>query len=278
MAKVKLQLGKKNVGGGKKGALAPKFELPKAAMLVADNLYEYSFLLYGVGKIGKTSLLTQFPDPYFLMFDPLKRGMEMKQSRIKSWAQLLEAVAALEANPKYCKTVIFDTGYGAYDLCYQHMCEEYGVQTHQDAPFGFWKEVEREFKETQARVRDAGFGLVATAHCDEEEVTKFGMTRNVTVTQLGKQATRYYLAEMDIIGYYHFSESGERLLQIRGDSETLAGVRTEGKFLFPNGEPIKMINMGKSPKEAYNNFLSAFQNKLTTAKEAKGGTKLKLKK
>jgi len=268
MAKVKLGKKGKSKWTKSKGS---EFVLPTELSKPSMNLGEYTICIFGEGKVGKTSLISHFPNPYFLMFEISGKALSLLQSRIDSWPTFLACLDKLNENRNYCETVVMDTGYEAYDCCYQYMLEEFGVTNFKEAPYGFWKEVDKEFKSAHDRIVDMGFGLVVTAHCDEEEITKNGFTRHKTTLQLGKQATRYYKAAMDILAYYYIDGDGKRCLAIRGDESTLAGTRTEGRFLYTDGTDMMKIPMGKNSTEAYKNFIKAFNNGFINPDNKKGG-------
>jgi hypothetical protein len=66
-------------------------------------------------------------------------------------------------------------------------------------------------------------------------------------------------------------------LVIGGSDEVDAGHRIDGRFKYPNGEPINTVPMGRSPKEGYRNFVQAFENKMPGESEIKTTKKLVIK-
>ncbi|HOK47887.1 MAG TPA: AAA family ATPase, partial [Bryobacteraceae bacterium] len=55
------------------------------------NLGDYSILIYGPTKIGKTTLASQFPEALFLATEPGLNALEAYQIPITSWDGLLAA-------------------------------------------------------------------------------------------------------------------------------------------------------------------------------------------
>ncbi len=53
----------------KKKLEAEKFILPTQRSQIAESLEDYSMLIYGQKKIGKTTLLAEFLEAFFLMFE-----------------------------------------------------------------------------------------------------------------------------------------------------------------------------------------------------------------
>ena len=255
----------------------PKLTLPEAPSEISNNLSDYIWLLYGERKIGKTTLLAQFEDVFFLMFDPKNRGLAIYQRHVSKWEEFLKYIKLLEENPDYCKMVIIDTGFMAYEMCYAYVCKKHGVEDPRDKGWAVvWKDISREFMEAHERILNLGLGLGITAHADIKEITrKDGTSYNKLTTQLGSAAFKYYNGLVDIIAYYHYNEKGNRELLLRGDSLVEAGTRIEQHFQYTDGSPVVNIPMGKNPKEAFNNVQKAFNNQLMRPKEAERKSKTK---
>jgi hypothetical protein len=241
-----------------------KFKLPSGLSEPETDFGKMTWLIYGEPKIGKTSLLSHWDDPYFAMFEPGGKGLRIKQTFLPDWDTFLKLISALEENPDYCKTLVIDTGYAAYERCFDYCLAELDIDKPGDTKdFGMgWKFIDKEFKSAHDRIINLGLGFAVTAHSEEKDITKGGFTRHKTTTRLGAQATRFYTGLIDVIGYYHFTSDGERLLKLRGTNETLAGTRFEENFHYTDGEPIFDLDMGHSSKEAFTNLMLAFNNKL----------------
>ena len=70
-----------------------------------------------------------------------------------------------------------------------------------------------------------------------------------------------------------------RFLIIQGTDEIDAGHRLQDHFNYADGSKIERIDMGTSPKQAYINFINAFNNNLEGGKKKKKkGKKLRLRK
>ena len=227
-------------------------------------------MLYGERKIVKTTLLSQFDNPLFLMFDPLNKGLAIKQVYINSWPNfrnvLKQLKTKLKKSPNYCSMVIIDTGFMAYERCYQYMVRDVlGIKSAQNNDRGLaWKEISREFMEAHDLIFELGLGFAVTAHAAIAEITrKDGSKYNKLTTQLGAQAFKFYNGLVDVIAFYQYNNNNERELTIEGNALVEAGARIDNHFNYKNGEPVKDILMGKTSKDAYRNLLLAFNNKLT---------------
>lgn len=253
-----------------KGAGRPALEaliLPAVASTPVDSLFGYTYLFYGDRKIGKTTLAAQFPDPFFLMFEPGGRALTIRQADIQTWPEFLQYITLLEQNPGYCKTVVVDTGYMAYERCHEYCLEALGLEDPRDDAWGNgWKSIDREFRQAHQRLFNLNIGVIVTAHSEMREVKGFdGNVRDKLVTQLGKQATRYYAGIMDVIAYYTYDKAGRRVLRVQGNEDFEAGHRIKRHFRYTDGQPITFVPMGSSEEEAFKNLQLAFNNQLKPA-------------
>jgi AAA domain-containing protein len=243
-------------------------ELPADVSVPSEDIGDYTWLVYGERKIGKTSLCARFADPFFIMFEPGGRGLSIKQQFVQTWPQFLEVIELLEQKPDYCQTVVIDTGYMCYERCFQWGLKEMGIDDPHDASWGAaYKLIEKEFTAAYERLEALGLGMAVTAHSEVREVKhRSGLTYDKMTLQLSKAATRWFAGTLDVIAYYHFDENGRRMLTIAGSSEIEAGARCEGHFKYEGtGNPIETIPMGDSADEAYKNLSDAFKNQLEEA-------------
>jgi len=219
-----------------------------------------TFLIYGEKKIGKTSFCSHFEDALFLLFEPGAKSLDIYGMDMPSWNHCKKADKLLQDNPDKFKTVIVDTGYIAYDMCQKYILEENGLTDMPEDYGNTWTKIKSEFNTVQnSLARNRGF--VAICHDKIAEVTtKSGTKFNICIPDLSKQASGHFAANADIIGHYQFLD-GQRWLQIGKDDYTEAGCRCEKNFLTPDGDSIFKIPMGNSSKEAYENFVNAFNNK-----------------
>ncbi len=247
----------------------PTWSLPEGLSEPPSHLEDYTMLLYGERKIGKTTLFARYPDPFFMMFEPGGRALRIKQQYMATWEDFLHGIALLEKNPSYCRTVVLDTGFMCYERCFEFVKAKLGLEDIRDEAWGNgWKAIDAEFRRAHERLFALGLSFQVTAHTEIKHFKrKDGTEFDKLTTQLGGQATRFYNGIVDIIGYYHYGNGGHRVLTMRGNDHVEAGSRVEGHFLYPDGKPIEDVPMGDSPEQAFKNLHAAYHNAL----QPKGG-------
>jgi hypothetical protein len=245
--------------------------LPKEKSTPSKNLSDYSILMYGEEKIGKTTFAAQFPEAIFLMCEPGSKALSIYSRAVNSWVDMKSYLKLLAKDKKF-KTIVIDTVDVAYLLCEKYCAQQLGVDDINDAEYGKgWRKVKAEFKQWMSFAGNLGKGIIYISHATEKEIkNRSGGSRHRTVPTMDRRAADIMEADVDIWAYYHYESDGSRTLQIRGTEEVAAGVRTKQNFLG-----IEKISGGVSEEETYKNFVSAFENRLEVAKPR---LRMKLKK
>lgn len=236
--------------------MGTRLKLPTKKSRPKPKLQDYSVLIYGREKIGKTSMCSHFPETCFLMCEPGGKALSLYQVPVTNWEELRGYVELLAKDKKY-QTIVIDTADLAYKYCLEHVCEEMGMDHPSDESHGKgWNMVSDEFHKLMARAQSVGKGVVFLSHEKDKELTKAngGTQTRVEPTMTGS-AQKTLLPMMDVIGYYHYDDSDKRILRIRGTEMYTAGCRLEDHFV-----DVDIIPMGSSSKEAYDNFVAAFNN------------------
>lgn len=241
------------------------YDLPTAKNSPCDNLSDYSILLYGAKKIGKTSFAGEFDKALFLSTEPGTKALQVYSVDIASWNDFVGYIKTLEkSSKKQFSTVVIDTIDLAYELCLQHVCKMEGWEHPGDEKYGKgWKKVSDTFRSAILRLFHLPHspGIVFVSHDTEKEMENDdGETYERVQPSMPKQALSIIEAACDIIISYQYRK-GKRVAKIRGDETIVAGCRIQHRFVTPDGDPVTAIPMGDSSKEAYQNFVRAFNNK-----------------
>lgn len=249
----------------------PELSLPDDFSEPSDNFFDYSWLIYGERKIGKTSLLQMFDGHFFLMFEKGAKGLRTRRRYVENWNEFNKYLDLLESNPSYSKMNIIDTGGECYEQCLIQTKADLQLEDIRDKAWGGgYVEIRQRFALAHERLFRLPAGFAVTAHSEVKTIKpKWGAEYDKISIQLSGQAFKYYAGVVDTIAYYHYDDNGNRILTIRGDETVEAGTRCEGHFLYPDGTPIKDIPMGNSKEEAYANLVSAFNNELPKPRESR---------
>lgn len=281
---------KLTLGGGSKlkkstnlGALAKvDYSLPSDPTVPAENFVDYSWLIYGRKKIGKTSLVARFERALFFMFEPGTKAQSVYQvprtGCFTDWKDVKGFVRTLQKQAHDFVTGCFDPGNKAYDLCLKYVCLRDGI-SHPGKMKDYgasWKAVSAEFEEIHLQLANAGMAFVVIAH------EKYSDERGMIEPKFSPSTEDFYEGVIDNIGYY-FYDGTDRYLQIRGDDKVVAGTRCEGHFMTIDGRPIYKIPMGSDANEAYENLQTAWDNKQERSygpdeEEEEGGQPIKKRK
>lgn len=282
--KVKLKPVKKVKKKESSGISIPEdLSLPTEKSEPSTNMGDYTLLIYGRKKIGKTSLVSNFPKTFCMMFEPGGKSLRIYQKPVNNWEEFIGYIDLLENTKHDFKTVSIDTGKIAYECCFDYVCRREGFEHPQDEGYGKgWNKIKRELTGCLIRLMNLGMGVIIICHETIGDITRStNDIYNRIHPDLSKQADDFFSAVIDTIGYYRYI-GRQRVLQIEGNEDIAAGTRCEENFFTKSGERIVNIPMGNNAKEAYSNLLKAFNNKQETTGEevavVKTKAKVKLKK
>ena len=281
----------RKTGVSKSGAVV----LPDGPSTPSHRLLDYSFGISGMRGIGKTTTSSKWGNeqkgsngPIHMMFEPGGKSLAIRQiprpedNYILDWEKFGQAIDAIgeriKEDPDYCNAIILDTGYMAYERCFEYILKKHNITDPRDKAWGStWKIIEAEFRDMHFRIlHELNVGLVVITHTEIKEITqKIGGV--VTVVgerlrmQLSGQARKLYNALLDVEGYIDINH----VMRIRPSEDVEAKQRISGHFLFTDGTPIELLSLGRDEDEGYKSIVAGFNNEL--ARRPKGGTKKKSK-
>lgn len=253
-----------NVRSKKKKAKAEpeeeKFRLPTEPSIPSDDLGDYTWLIFGEKKIGKTSLTALFGRTLHLFTEPGGKALRLYPVVIDDWRKFQKAIRALRKDKDY-DTVVIDIVDKLWPMSEDYICEKFVIEDLAEEEWGKgWRAQKREFERQIDVLLSLGKGVVFISHAQEAEVeTRDGDTYDRMQPTMHKKMRETIEGVVDIWAYYTYDRK-RRVLQILGDDHVSAGHRLDGRFLTPDGRPLRRIDMGMSAKSAYRNVVAAFNN------------------
>ena len=218
--------------------------------------------IYGLPKVGKTTLACQFPKNLLLGFEHGWNAIAgAKAVDITKWSDfkmVLRQLEKPEAKEMY-DTITIDTVGIAWELAEQYVCAQHGVQKISDIPWGQgYKDLAKEFENSLRKITQLGYGLVIIAHVDKR-VETIGEDNEVEILgpAIPKRAYAIVNQLVDIIGYIAvtWNEKGEseRWLYTRKTPTIMAGSRfpyLAEKIKFGYAELTEALNEAIDKAEA----------------------------
>jgi len=176
--------------------------LPTSPTPPKQSLSDYSILLYGPSKAGKTTTASQADGALFLATEPGLNALNAFQVPITNWDDLLNACGELAAGNHPFKTIVVDTIDLAYRFCAEHMLKKYNADHESDLSYGKgYAMVNNEFHRVLTKLAHLPYGLILISHAQEKEVeTRTGKYMK-TVPTLPDKARKIVLGLVDIILY-----------------------------------------------------------------------------
>lgn len=289
MAKIKKSKSKEKKKKKSKLALKKKkvsVTLPTKRSKRSNDIRDYSWLIHGEKKIGKTTLLAEEEDAFFLEWDPEQKALSILQRQIPDWAHFKAYIdelekAAAKGTLSY-KTCVVDGSDIMYRACFKWCCIKMAINhPNEENDYGqSWDFIREEFSSEILRLmRIPGLATRFICHSAWKEREARGGEKFEKLSPILKsQAEETLIGLVDIWAAYLY-DGKKRVLVVRGDEQTGAGHRADHRMLTPDGRMVEEIPMGRSAKEAYANLLNAWDNNQTfTVLEERDAAKKKKKK
>jgi len=251
--------------------------LPQTVNVPPDDISQYTILISGPKKIGKTSLAAAAgKKPFIIQGEPRNSiALAVRQQDIMSWLDFIEIANLLEKNVGYCDVKIVDDVPSFYNLCSFHVCSKLGIEHPGDLGYGKgWNAVYSEFEKRLKKLQSLSGGTIYTAHTAVKDFeNRTGKKFNRLETTMTGQADKLMDALVQIWGVMEYDENNERVLTIRGTDFVKAGCGLKGRFLYPDGEEVTQIPLGKTAEYGWSNIVKAFNNQLERTQQTKTSIK-----
>jgi len=240
--------------------------LPTERSKPSESLGDYTWLIFGEKKIGKTTLTAQMGEVLHALTEPGGKALSLYPAKIDSWRKFRKMVRKLKKDKQY-DTVVLDICDPLYGMAEDYTCEKLAIPDLAAEDWGKgWREHRKEFEREIRGLLNLGKGVVFISHAQEQEIeTRDGKTYDRVMPTMHKRMRELIEGIVDVWAYYGY-DGKRRVLQILGDDHVSAGHRLEGRFQTPDGRPLRIIDMGRSAAEAYENIVSAFNNEYVPTK------------
>ena len=222
---------------------------------VAD-LAEFSILIFGRPKIGKTTLTSCFPDCHHFMTEKGAKTLKIHQRFVSTWEEMEDYLDLVE-DSKF-KTVTIDVVDRLYEMCVRHVLDKMDLDEIPEDYGKTYGKIRREFMRVIYKAQALNQGCLFLGHAaTSDRTTADGDKVSDTHPNFSGKMLEEFIGSLDMVAYYTYKR-GHRVLQIEGDDFVFAGHRLSDHFRTTDGQPIKFVPMGNSPQESYDNLLRAF--------------------
>jgi len=166
------------------------------------SLFDLTALVYGPSKIGKSTWCSNAEKALFLATEPGLNALEVYQSNITCWEDLLQACQEIAEGKHDFKTIIIDTVDNAYRMCSDYMCKKFKVEHESDLGYGKgYALINNEFQRVLTKLAFLPYGLIMISHSQEREIeTRTGKMTRIVPT-IPEKARKMVTGLVDLILY-----------------------------------------------------------------------------
>jgi hypothetical protein len=167
-------------------------------------LSKIRMIIYGQPKLGKTTLLSGWPDMLILAPEKGYGAVRADVTDITSWEQFKEVSAELRKRKKLKEkyhTLGIDTVDKLANLCDEYVCNEADIEHISDEKWGKgYARFKKEFEGEMIKLFMSNYGLIFVSHTKIAELSNFAGSIHKTVPTLNNQARGVLIPMVDIIG------------------------------------------------------------------------------
>ena len=248
--------------------------LPTKKSVPITDFSQYSILLYGVPKIGKSTFCSNSEKALFIATEPGLNTLSVYKIDTLGWQEFLDACALIAEGKHDYKTIIIDTVDNLYTFCEEYICKKYGVDTPNDGVLGFGKGsalILNEFRRVLNKLASMPYGLIMTSHAYDKDVDdrtgKYTKTVPTIPDAKKNSPYRFITGFVDMILF-----CSQEKAKVDGELKTVRVINTKPSMSFDAGD-----RSGKLPAKLpldFNKFIAYFNtatktNTITTKKEVK---------
>ena len=120
--------------------------LPTEKTQPKTDLADFTTLVYGPTKRGKTTWCSHADGAIFLATEPGLNALNVFQVPIRTWEELLAVGNEIAQGDHPFKTPILDTIDNAYRMCADYVCKKFKIEHESDLGYGKgWALINNEF-------------------------------------------------------------------------------------------------------------------------------------
>lgn len=226
--------------------------LPKEKTKMESNYLKKSYLIYGIPKIGKTTVAASFgTDKDKALFFATEPGH--KHQEIYKWyvdekveetnlvsGEITEVTVSRDPSNwqhfKQCcfemtkqndfKILIVDTADNLFSWCQAYVRKDKKIDHESDMEFGKgYDALKTEFQAPINFLAQKGYGIAFLSHAKENDNEANGVKSRYTDSSLPNTAKKVIHALCDYILYFYADEHGNRFIRTKGNRQINAGDR-----------------------------------------------------
>ncbi len=204
--------------------------LPEEKTPVKESFEEYTVLIYGPPKIGKSTLASQFDSPLFIAAESGLNALEVYETACLDWQTFLNICKEIAKGEHEFQTIVIDTIDQLYQRCVEYIRDKHGVEHESDLEWGRgWAAIREEFSRVLTKLSLLPYGLVFVSHSEEKEIKTRTAQITKAVPTMTKTGREVVLNMADIILYCEsvMTDDGEkRIMRTKPSENWEAGDRT----------------------------------------------------
>ncbi|WRH62070.1 MAG: ATP-binding protein [Fuscovulum sp.] len=221
-------------------------------------------IIYGRGKMGKTTLASEFPDPIFIQTEEGEGNIEVTtfaQEPLKKYAEIEEAIELLLMQDHDFKTVVIDSLTQLEPIIWSEVCRKNNWNSIEDAGYGKGyieaDTVWRHFLDGLEELRRKGMTIVMIAH---EQVEQFSDPERDDYSRykirLHKRAEAMVRERADVVGFLNMVVNidktkqgfGKEVVKAKGSGQRTLHLAPKPTFEAGNRyemPPFVLVNPGE---------------------------------
>ncbi len=221
----------------------------------------WSILVYGVPKIGLSTLATQFPDPVFINLDDnLSYLAPKKEIKVSNWDDFIRAGAEISEGKSPSQTLVV----AHVERLWQFTCDHVTATANgkngtkaeniADLAYSDWRQAIDLFETKLKKLTSLG-NTVFLSHEIAESRNIRGLERTHFLANLERKASLVVLNLVDSVGRLYSVEQDVRILSFISQENQITGSRipelTNKKFVFQDQDISPFIRVIQSLENAH---------------------------